>query len=250
MKLPKPQHKYPLPGRLRKRWSSQKWRRKARLQEMAKMSELPRYRDLEHLEDIAEFAFGFDLTAHLKKIMQEYKTQKWWRRRRFSVLEIGCGWGIALREIKQALYGKAVTYGIDIRSKKYLRRGHVDHYIEGDALTVQFPKADMIFSVVTLGYVGHPHVIVEKVADALNPNGIAILNFNRTGVDKIEKKDVPLLNGSEPYFEKLKERATTRTPGTRVEVRKGFMQSSTSLHEKYNDWFVLIRKGPAPPKRL
>jgi len=104
-------------------------------------------------------------------------------RKKPAVLEIGFGAGEFGAQLKRK-YGKRVgsLVGVDV-SKKHLgllRRRLFDKVIKGDALRVPFPRADMIVSMYSLGYVGHPDFMLKKISNALLPGGEAFLHLNNT----------------------------------------------------------------------
>lgn len=162
-----------------------------------------------------------------------------------GVLEIGCGEGHALDDLKRLGGNHVKTYGIDLEPwTKWHARG-IDNYIQGDALKVKFPKADFIFSFYALGYIGHPNLMVEKIAEALKSGGKAVLHFNtRWGGYQT------LLPGAEKYFDGLRQQGITRTPNTRVKViwfdPQKVWRGWRDIRGDWvigGDWFVLIEKA-------
>ncbi|MFA4907259.1 MAG: methyltransferase domain-containing protein [archaeon] len=90
------------------------------------------------------------------------------------LLDIGCGNGKALWELKQKLWKKVWICGMDLVKPEF----KLDEFIGGDALEKEFPcEADLIVSFRALHEIGFPEKILEKCCSALASGGRAILSF-------------------------------------------------------------------------
>jgi ubiquinone/menaquinone biosynthesis C-methylase UbiE len=102
-------------------------------------------------------------------------------RKHATVLEIGVGNGYLLKDVKERFRQNVIqTIGVDI-TDEFIQadtRKFIDRMIVGDALRLPFPKADVIISVYTLSYIGHPDYMLKKIAEALKPGGEAFLHLS------------------------------------------------------------------------
>lgn len=112
--------------------------------------------------------FGVDLDQEISKKINA------------TAIEIGTGHGNVIAYLKlhcSKNIGKTISMDLQSSLSEDARK-HIDEEILGDVLKEPIPKADFIFSNWTLGYVGHPDYMTRKIAEALKPNGIALLHFN------------------------------------------------------------------------
>ncbi len=90
------------------------------------------------------------------------------------VLDIGCGDGGFLADLKKQFDEQVHTIGIDLIAAPR----NPDEMITGDALTVKFPKdIDFVFSFRTLHEIGEPEKMVGKIYESLTEGGKAFLSF-------------------------------------------------------------------------
>jgi len=127
--------------------------------------------------------FSVARLGSVKKIIEQKVTKEG----KCVVFEIGHGFGIALETMLQEpklanLYnaGKLELKGMDVTHSKPNSSG--TKFFTGNVLTKPFPKADVIFSLWSLGYVGNLGYMTRKVAKALKPKGVAVLHVNTKGV--------------------------------------------------------------------
>lgn len=91
------------------------------------------------------------------------------------VFEIGSGFGFALKNMLEferlrELKKRIGLIGIDIISNGKNAAGE-PKFIRGDAVTKPFPKADLIFSLWSLGYMGNVGFMVKKSGECIEPGG-------------------------------------------------------------------------------
>jgi SAM-dependent methyltransferase len=97
------------------------------------------------------------------------------------VLDIGCGTGGALSELKERFTERVETLGVDLLPCQDTR---VDQCIAGDAWTVPFPPdCGVVFSFRALHEIGHSADLVSKVCASLSDNGTALLSFRVATVE-------------------------------------------------------------------
>ncbi len=113
------------------------------------------------------------------------------------VMDIGCGNGGFLRDLKKR-FGEGVhTIGVDLIAPEK----KPDQSIVGDALEMEFPKdIDFIFSFRSLHEIGEPEKMVEKVYNSLAPEGRAFLSFRAmdllaggNGLAELRSKEITAL---------------------------------------------------------
>ncbi len=115
-----------------------------------------------------------------KKSKIQYLTQNYFRKlnQNISLLDVGCGNGKFLNEIK-TLFGCQV-YGIDISAQaSELAKKDFDLKVFVGTIT-QAPFSDNYFDVVTawqyLEHVHNPLQTLKKICDLLKPNGICVIS--------------------------------------------------------------------------
>lgn len=155
---------------------------------------------------------------------------------RCTVFEIGSGYGSALTGILEferlrELGNRLELIGMDLVANEE-KEPRKPLHIKGNALIDPFPKADMIFSVWSIGYMGNVGYLVKKTANALNPKGIAVLHVNALGL--VASK--PIIKDTKKLAVQL---AGLRIPGCKLEVHRGFMLEDFLLD---NDLIVTIEK--------
>ena len=90
------------------------------------------------------------------------------------VLDIGCGNGGFLADLKKIFTENIHTIGMDLLAPEK----HPDQVILGDALEAQFPiDVDFVFSFRSLHEIGEPEKMVEKIHNSLTKGGRAFLSF-------------------------------------------------------------------------
>jgi len=90
------------------------------------------------------------------------------------VLDIGCGNGGFLAELKKEFDEEIHTIGMDLLAPEKMP----DQLVLGDALEMEFPKdIDFVFSFRALHEVGEPEKMVEKIHNSLSHGGKAFLSF-------------------------------------------------------------------------
>ncbi len=131
------------------------------------------------------------------KTIEQLIAEKLGQKPLVRVMDIGCGDGGFLLDIK-GIFGERVhTIGIDLLAPEK----EPDEAIVGDCLEVPFPKeADFVFSFRSLHEIGEPEKIVGKVHAALAPGGKAFLSFRTmdlyvggVGIAELGEKEVKAL---------------------------------------------------------
>ena len=91
-----------------------------------------------------------------------------------KILDVGCGEGQALAELKEKFGKQVKVCGIDLLPAK----ASLDEMVVGDALKKEWPKGcDLIISFRALHEIGNPEKVLEKAEKALIIGGKAILLF-------------------------------------------------------------------------
>ncbi|HLC79279.1 MAG TPA: class I SAM-dependent methyltransferase [archaeon] len=111
-----------------------------------------------------------------------------------SVMDIGCGNGGFLSELKKEFDEQVHTIGVDLLAPEK----QPDKVIIGDALEVEYPKeVDFIFSFRSLHEVGESAKMVKKIYNSLANGGKAFLSFRTMdmyvgsiGIAEIGQKDI------------------------------------------------------------
>lgn len=108
------------------------------------------------------------------------------------VLDIGCGEGNALKELKKLYREKVYTTGIDLVKPESIEG--IDSFIEGNALEEEFGEQDIVVSFRALHEIGSLEEISEKTAECLKERGIAVLSAriqNENGfLGEMKQKDL------------------------------------------------------------
>ncbi|MCH7902395.1 class I SAM-dependent methyltransferase [archaeon] len=113
------------------------------------------------------------------------------------VMDLGCGNGGFLEDLKKQFQESIHTIGVDLLTAEK----KPDEMIMGDALSSKFPKnLDFVFSFKTLHEIGEPEKIVEKVYASLADKGKAFLSFRTMdlyskgkGIAELGEKEVKQL---------------------------------------------------------
>lgn len=102
----------------------------------------------------------------------------------FVVTDIGSGHGLMLKEIKEKFSeNNPKTVSMDLKDfTAPQNKSFIDELILGDVLEAEIPKSDLIFSTVSLSFIGHPDFMVNKIAEALKPGGLAIIGTTNESV--------------------------------------------------------------------
>ncbi|MDO8625046.1 MAG: class I SAM-dependent methyltransferase [Candidatus Diapherotrites archaeon] len=111
----------------------------------------------------------------LAQIVEQHIKQQKTDKKIVRILDIGCGTGGALREIKEKFSDRIETIGIDLLP---CQASGIDRCIAGDAWTVDFPAdCDVVFSFRALHEIGHCPDLLEKICASLAAGGTALLSF-------------------------------------------------------------------------
>lgn len=163
--------------------------------------------------------FGFDMVVFLKNVAKAHKP---------IVTEIGGGKGNTIKDLTTDMRKE----NIDIITRNI--------ELPKDALKVTFPKSHLILSQWALGYIGHPNFMTRKIAEALEPGGIALLHFNKKHLNR-SGNEVDLENWS-PFLDRLV-KAKERLENCKVRGYKLRENVASGLYQFLKgDYFVLIRK--------
>ncbi|MBU0635935.1 hypothetical protein KKE06_02835 [Candidatus Micrarchaeota archaeon] len=206
----------------------------ARIQEQAFTPGFPRLRQFVSVQNLFAHA-----NLQPPEIIIEQKVRK---KGKCTVFDIGAGIGAALgtallNERLTPLRDKIELIGMDVFpvDPKMEKETGVK-MITGNALTTPFPKADLIFSQVTAGYIGHIGILVRKSASALDKEGIAVLHVNKEGTKK-EKELIKDMEKLKENIEKIK------IPRCRVHVVHGsYMDFNFPTYVSGDDLIIIIRK--------
>ncbi|MFH0714872.1 MAG: class I SAM-dependent methyltransferase [Candidatus Diapherotrites archaeon] len=92
------------------------------------------------------------------------------------IMDIGCGEGNALKELKQKFKDSVHVTGVDLVRPEKLEG--LDEFIRGDALNERLPeKQDIIVSFRALHEIGHVEEMGKKIARCLGEGGVAVLSI-------------------------------------------------------------------------
>ncbi len=108
--------------------------------------------------------------------------------RPLRILDIGCGGGAQLDNLKELLPGSE-THGIDINQDAVRRARESGHQVyHGRFEEVDVPKGyfDVVLSVHVIEHVERPDLFVQKSLDLLSPNGILLIETPNT--DSLDHK--------------------------------------------------------------
>lgn len=96
------------------------------------------------------------------------------------ILDIGCGDGGALFELKKAFQSRVHTIGIDLRPASFV----LDEFIHANARDIPFPsKLSLILSFRALHEIGQIEKVLHKISQAMDSESLAILSIrSRTPV--------------------------------------------------------------------
>ncbi len=114
-----------------------------------------------------------------------------------KVMDIGCGNGGFLSELKKMFDESVHTIGVDLLAAEK----RPDEMVIGDALEANFPKeVDFIFSFRTMHEIGEPEKMVQKIYGSLAAGGKAFLSFRTMdlyvpgkGIAEIREKEIKAL---------------------------------------------------------
>ena len=114
-----------------------------------------------------------------------------------KVMDLGCGNGGFLFDLKKEFKDEVHTIGVDLLAPEK----HCDEVIVGDAVEVKFPcEVDFVFSFRTLHEVGEPEKIIEKVYNSLAEGGKAFLSFRTAdlyaggkGIAELKEREIKQL---------------------------------------------------------
>jgi SAM-dependent methyltransferase len=84
--------------------------------------------------------------------------------------------------------------GMDALSSGKSRMKNV-RLITGNLVTKPFPKSDLVFSMVVLGYAGNIGFVVKKAGNSLKPGGAALLQINKKGRAQFSDHGKGILEG-------------------------------------------------------
>ena len=151
------------------------------------------------------------------------------------MFEIGAGYGIKLGSMLAIeklgkIHSKIELIGMDVT--KPIRLPGVK-MIQGNALTKPFPKADLIFSMLTIGaYIGNIGFLVRKTANALNEKGTAVLHvYNQDHAIR----DIQKLRENLERF-----RTNGKLPGCKIRFQQGAFRDGPSV--SFGDLAIIIEK--------
>jgi len=102
-------------------------------------------------------------------------------KRKAVVFEIGCGGGNLLAGLKGRYHnniGRVIGLSMHNDVGK-AASALIDELRVGDALVAGFPKADVIVSQMSLGYIRDPNFLLKKIENALKPGGVALLHYDQ-----------------------------------------------------------------------
>lgn len=109
-----------------------------------------------------------------KQSLEELVARILVRKKIVRILDIGCGNGNALAELKQLFGEKVYTLGIDLIPPD--TKENVDEFLEGDVHEVPIPmECDLILSFRALHEMGNLSKLIPKLAKSLTPGGRAYL---------------------------------------------------------------------------
>ncbi len=166
---------------------------------------------------IVPMALGFNLDAFLRK------------KKNAIVFEIGCGRGLLLAGLRQR-YKKniAKTVGLDIYNY-VLKKDNLDELLIGDARVVRFPKADLVVSQWTAGYIRNTNFLLKKIENVLRPGGVALIHFNCHGVSGMSYENEKRAKSLLKHLAKVKKIGNSTVKAVEVDKKiiNGFMNTST-----------------------
>jgi len=134
---------------------------------------------------------GFGLRGAIEKMIRE--------RKQLRLLDIGCGNGVALKELKEAYKERVYCIGMDLKKPGVEK---IDEFIEGNALEKDFPKnIDVVLSFRSIHEIGECKKILGKIRKCLAEKGQAFLSIRcqelKQGIiqnlGKISKQDIAFL---------------------------------------------------------
>ncbi len=113
------------------------------------------------------------------------------------VMDLGCGNGGFLADLKKTFDEEVHTVGVDLLAAEKMP----GKMIIGDALEAEFPfEADFVFSFRSLHEIGEPEKMAEKIYSCLAEGGKAFLSFRTTdlyiggpGLAELGEKDIKAL---------------------------------------------------------
>lgn len=130
--------------------------------------------DVVDVENSLESYTAFYKNMGFKKSIEELIKEKLEEKVFVRVMDLGCGNGGFLEELKKKFQESIHTIGVDLLAAEKTP----DEMIMGDALTQSFPKdLDFVFSFKTLHEIGEPEKIIEKIYASLADKGKAFLSF-------------------------------------------------------------------------
>ncbi len=157
----------------------------------------------------------------LEKMAAEYIRQKGSCR----ILDIGCGNGQALHEVKQHVSSLVHTVGVDLLPLEDSRM--LDEFIQGDVHTVPLSReCDIIVSFRALHEIGNFSTLLPRIAHALAPGGRAYLWIRFRDAHGTHAFEGEMSRVEEAYLEKLS--TLSSLEGCRVLVEKVPVAETTS----------------------
>ena len=161
--------------------------------------------------------------------------------RRCVVFEIGSGFGYGLGTMRAHPAFASIRHLVDFRGMDLVPRGVFPEIAteSGDALRKPFPKADVIFSQVSAGYMGHIGFLVKKAADSLHPGGIAVLHINKYGNYDLHIDSAPILIKDMDKLSRNIRRL--KIDGVHIRVRNGVFLSDG--YRSPDDLVIVLEKN-------
>ncbi|MFH1239617.1 MAG: class I SAM-dependent methyltransferase [Candidatus Diapherotrites archaeon] len=142
-----------------------------------------------------------NLQTNIVEYVQE-RISKFSEKTPFKVMDLGCGAGVALKELKGRHRKKIKTTGVVLRKTSGETYGGVDRLIEGDINQINpREKYDLIFSNAgATFYTRLKTTAFERVISWLKPDGRAILEMGHMSEDTLnELKTLLMQNGIKNY---------------------------------------------------